>query len=89
MVSVNAIQSKFPMNVLTRIDPCRDHLGCLLPLRIGAGTPTAIIAGIDNATKYGILIREGDALERLPDAGWMPLWRENVCWRQCRRSACS
>lgn len=28
-------------------------------------TPTAIIAGIGNATKYGILIRQGDALERL------------------------
>ena len=28
-------------------------------------TPTAIMAGIGNATKYGILIRSGDALERL------------------------
>lgn len=27
-------------------------------------TPTAIMAGIGNATKYGILIRSGDALER-------------------------
>lgn len=28
-------------------------------------TPTAIMAGIGNATKFGILIRSGDALERL------------------------
>ena len=28
-------------------------------------TPTAIMAGIGNATKYGILVRSGDALERL------------------------
>lgn len=28
-------------------------------------TPTAIMAGIGNATKYGVLIRSGDALERL------------------------
>lgn len=34
---------------------------CVLVL----ATPTAIMAGIGNATKYGILVREGDALERL------------------------
>ncbi|MEN6314859.1 MAG: cation-translocating P-type ATPase [Clostridiaceae bacterium] len=28
-------------------------------------TPTAIMAGIGNATKYGIIIRSGDALERI------------------------
>ena len=31
----------------------------------GAGTPTAIMAAIGNATKHGFLVREGDALERL------------------------
>lgn len=35
------------------------------PCALVLATPTAIIAGIGNATKYGILIREGDALERL------------------------
>lgn len=35
------------------------------PCALILATPTAIIAGIGNATKFGILIREGDALERL------------------------
>lgn len=35
------------------------------PCGLVLATPTAIMAGIGNATKYGILIREGDALERL------------------------
>lgn len=35
------------------------------PCALILATPTAIIAGIGNATKYGILIKEGDALERL------------------------
>jgi P-type Cu+ transporter len=35
------------------------------PCALVLATPTAIMAGIGNATKYGILIREGDALERL------------------------
>ncbi|HWP50357.1 MAG TPA: cation-translocating P-type ATPase [Clostridia bacterium] len=35
------------------------------PCALVLATPTAIIAGIGNATKFGILIREGDALERL------------------------
>lgn len=35
------------------------------PCALILATPTAIIAGIGNATKSGILIREGDALERL------------------------
>lgn len=35
------------------------------PCSLVLATPTAIMAGIGNATKYGILIREGDALERL------------------------
>ena len=37
------------------------------PCALVLATPTAIIAGIGNATKYGILIREGDALERLSE----------------------
>ena len=35
------------------------------PCALVLATPTAIMAGIGNATKHGILIREGDALERL------------------------
>ncbi|MFV0394503.1 MAG: heavy metal translocating P-type ATPase, partial [Coprobacillaceae bacterium] len=35
------------------------------PCALVLATPTAIMAGIGNATKYGILIKEGDALERL------------------------
>lgn len=35
------------------------------PCALVLATPTAIMAGIGNATKFGILIREGDALERL------------------------
>lgn len=35
------------------------------PCALVLATPTAIMAAIGNATKYGILIREGDALERL------------------------
>lgn len=35
------------------------------PCSLVLATPTAIMAGIGNATKYGILIKEGDALERL------------------------
>ncbi len=35
------------------------------PCGLVLATPTAIVAGIGNATKYGILVREGDALERL------------------------
>ncbi len=35
------------------------------PCALVLATPTAIMAGIGNATKYGALIREGDALERL------------------------
>ncbi len=35
------------------------------PCSLVLATPTAIMAGIGNAAKYGILIREGDALERL------------------------
>ncbi|UZQ49751.1 heavy metal translocating P-type ATPase [Clostridium kluyveri] len=35
------------------------------PCALVLATPTAIMAGIGNATKYGILVREGDALERL------------------------
>ena len=37
------------------------------PCALVLATPTAIMAGIGNATKYGILVREGDALERLSD----------------------
>ena len=35
------------------------------PCALVLATPTAIMAGIGNATEYGILVREGDALERL------------------------
>lgn len=35
------------------------------PCALVLATPTAIMAGIGNASKYGILIRQGDALERL------------------------
>ncbi|MFL0194895.1 heavy metal translocating P-type ATPase [Clostridium sp. WILCCON 0269] len=35
------------------------------PCALVLATSTAIMAGIGNATKYGILVREGDALERL------------------------
>ncbi|SHH99348.1 copper-(or silver)-translocating P-type ATPase [Sporobacter termitidis DSM 10068] len=35
------------------------------PCALVLATPTAIMAGIGNATKYGILVRVGDALERL------------------------
>ncbi len=35
------------------------------PCALVLATPTAIMAGIGNVTKFGILVREGDALERL------------------------
>jgi heavy metal translocating P-type ATPase len=35
------------------------------PCALVLATPTAIMAGIGNATKSGILVRQGDALERL------------------------
>jgi len=35
------------------------------PCSLVLATPTAIVAGIGNATKFGILVKEGDALERL------------------------
>lgn len=35
------------------------------PCALVLATPTAIMAAIGNATKYGFLIKEGDALERL------------------------
>lgn len=35
------------------------------PCALVLATPTAIMAGIGNAAKFGILVREGDALERL------------------------
>lgn len=35
------------------------------PCALVLATPTAIMAAIGNATKYGILVRQGDALERL------------------------
>lgn len=35
------------------------------PCALVLATPTAIMAGIGNAAKYGILVREGDALEKL------------------------
>ncbi|MDE2518343.1 MAG: cation-translocating P-type ATPase [Methanocorpusculum sp.] len=41
------------------------------PCAMVLATPTAIMAGIGNATKFGILIREGDALERLSMVQYM------------------
>ena len=35
------------------------------PCSLVLATPTAIVAGIGNATKHGFLVKEGDALERL------------------------
>lgn len=35
------------------------------PCALVLATPTAIVAGIGNASRHGILVREGDALERL------------------------
>ena len=37
------------------------------PCALVLATPTAIMAAIGNAAKYGFLVREGDALERLSD----------------------
>ncbi len=37
------------------------------PCALVLATPTAIMAGIGNATRFGILIREGEALERLSE----------------------
>lgn len=56
------------------------------PCALVLATPTAIMAGIGNATKFGILIREGDALERLAKVkriafdktGTLTLGRPNV-----------
>ena len=38
------------------------------PCALVLATPTAIMAAIGNATKHGLLVREGDALERLAKA---------------------
>ena len=37
------------------------------PCSLVLATPTAIVAAIGNLTKHGVLVREGDALERLAD----------------------
>lgn len=39
------------------------------PCALVLATPTAIMAAIGNATRYGFLVREGDALERLAKVG--------------------
>ncbi len=39
------------------------------PCALVLATPTAIMAGIGNATKFGILVSQGDALERLAQVG--------------------
>ncbi len=39
------------------------------PCAFTMATPTAILAGMANAAKYGIIIRSGDALERLSHVG--------------------
>lgn len=41
------------------------------PCAMVLATPTAIMAGIGNLTKYGILVREGDALERLNNVKYL------------------
>ena len=41
------------------------------PYAMVLATPTAIMAGIGNFTKYGILVREGDALERLNNVKYL------------------
>ena len=38
------------------------------PCALGLATPTAIMAAIGNVTRFGALVREGDALERLAKA---------------------
>ena len=48
------------------------------PCALVLATPTAIMAAIGNATRRGILIRQGDALERLP--------AERPGWRRCATS---
>ncbi|WP_294438195.1 cation-translocating P-type ATPase [uncultured Slackia sp.] len=41
------------------------------PCALVLATPTAIMAAIGNVTKFGILVREGDALERLAVVDWV------------------
>ncbi len=41
------------------------------PCAMVLATPTAIMAAIGNATKYGFLVREGDALERLAKVSYI------------------
>jgi heavy metal translocating P-type ATPase len=38
------------------------------PCALVLATPTAVMAAIGNVTKYGVLVKEGDALERLSSA---------------------
>ena len=40
-------------------------LAVFCPCSLVLATPTAVMAGIGNASKHGFLVREGDALERL------------------------
>ncbi len=41
------------------------------PCALVLATPTAIMAAIGNATRHGLLVREGDALERLASVGFV------------------
>lgn len=41
------------------------------PCALVLATPTAIMAAIGNATRHGLLVREGDALERLAGVGFV------------------
>lgn len=43
------------------------------PCALVLATPTAIMAAIGNVSKYGILVRQGDALERLADVDRLTL----------------
>ncbi|MHB1314588.1 MAG: heavy metal translocating P-type ATPase [Christensenellales bacterium] len=41
------------------------------PCAFVLATPTAVMAGIGNATRFGILVRSGDALQRFSKIGYM------------------
>lgn len=67
IVVVALLSSGFTWVVTDEIIRAVTILVVFCPCALVLATPTAIMAGIGNATKFGILIREGDALERLSD----------------------